>query len=97
MSGSMAPGPPVRRASPGYYVRFGLIIAIGFLWTNFNPIDLPGPEDRPSEDAKERYCIFGHPADVRQSDGTYTCEFGHKAWEQKSQGTIKEKEKEEGP
>ncbi len=82
MSGSMAPDPPVRTASPGFYLRAGLIIAIGFLWTNLNPIGLPGPEDRPSEDAKERHCIFDHPADIRLPDGTYTCEFGHEAWEQ---------------
>jgi hypothetical protein len=81
MSGSVVPGPPVRTARLGYYVRFGLVIAIGFLWTNHYPIPLPGSEGRPNEEAKERHCLFDHPADIRQSDGTYTCEIGHKAWE----------------
>jgi hypothetical protein len=85
MSGSMVPGPPVRTASPGYYLRFALIIAMGFLWNTVNPQSMPGQPIRPSEEmkdeVKERHCIFGHLADIRQSDGTYTCKLGHEAWE----------------
>ena len=97
MSGSMAPDPPVREARLGRYLRFGLIIAIGFLWINLDPIPLPGPEGRPSGDTKKRQCIFDHPADIRQQDGTYTCEFGHKAWEPKEPNGAKGEGQEVGP
>jgi hypothetical protein len=84
MSGSMAPDPPVRAARPSHYLRFVLIIAIGFLWI-FPPHGVPGEPIPPEEDeaaaAKERYCIHGHPADILLEDGTYICEFGHEAWE----------------
>ncbi len=80
MSGSMAPDPPVRTASPGPYLRFALIMAIGFLW-NFPTQGVPGEPPPPEEEAKERYCILGHPANTLLPDGTHVCKFGHEAWE----------------
>lgn len=96
MSGSMVPGPPVRTARPGYYLRFALIMTIGLLW-NHAPHGLPGEPPPPSDEVKERHCIFDHPADIRQSDGTYTCKLGHKAWEQEEPKKDKGEEQEVGP
>ena len=82
MSGSMAPDPPVRAARPGHYLRFALIMAIGFLW-NFPTHGVPGepPPPEQEEEVKERRCIHGHPANTLLPDGTYACKSGHEAWE----------------
>jgi len=83
MSGSIMPEPPVRTARPGPYLRFALVMAIGFLWS-FPTHGVPGeppPLPPPEEAAKKRHCIHGHPADTLLEDGTYACEFGHEAWE----------------
>jgi hypothetical protein len=80
MSGSMAPDPPVRTARSGPYLCFALIMAIGLLW-KFPPHGVPGEPPPPEEEVKERHCIHGHLADRLQLDGTYTCKFGHEAWE----------------
>jgi hypothetical protein len=98
MSGSMAPDPPVTAARPGHYLRFVLIIAIGFLWTTAGPQGLPGRPTRPSEnkneEVKKRFCRRGHPADTLLSDGrTYTCECGHIAWEPEKPEKDKKKGK----
>jgi hypothetical protein len=81
MSGSMAPDPPVAGARGGLFLRFGLIIAIGFLWTVNNPRPPPGEPDSPTETAKVSKCRFGHPANILLDDGTYVCRDGHEAVE----------------
>ena len=46
MSGSKAPDPPVRTARHGYYLGFGLIMAIGLILAGSAPHGMPGPRHR---------------------------------------------------
>ena len=74
MSGSMAPGSPVTSARRGLLLRFGLVIAIGLIWTVSSSHGLPGERGRDSGEAV--FCECGKPAGILQ-DGRYACEDGH--------------------
>jgi len=54
MSGSMAPDPPGGTARRVSYVRFGLVVSIGLIWTQGGPRGLPGPPS--GQSVKCPYC-----------------------------------------
>jgi hypothetical protein len=54
MSGSIAPDPPAREVTLGGYLRLGLIIAIGFIWTTEGARGLAGTRGRGS--GEPLYC-----------------------------------------
>jgi hypothetical protein len=74
MSGSMAPGPPVTGAGRGLYLRFGLVMGIGFVCIYGSGHRMAGEPGR--DGGKAQLCECGEPAYMLE-DGSYACENGH--------------------
>jgi hypothetical protein len=74
MSSSMAPGPPVTGARRGLRLRFGLVIAIGFIWVYGPRRGMAGESGR--DGGKAQFCECGKPGYMLE-DGSYACEDGH--------------------
>lgn len=91
MSGSKAPDPPVRTARRGYYLGFGLIMAIGLILAGSAPRGMPGSRHR--GDGNTILCYCGLNAG-RMPDGTYACADGHVTEEpkEKKENTGKDQE-----
>jgi hypothetical protein len=70
----MTPDPQVTGARRGLRLRFGLVMAIGLIWTVSSSHGLPGEPRR--DNGGPVFCECGLPAGILP-DGRYACDRGH--------------------